>query len=126
MARWMAEQAREEWGHGMKIHDFILERGGRVRLQAVEAPPAEFDSPLAIFQAALKHEQKVTGLIGGLVDQAKAENDHATGIFLQGFVSEQVEEEATAGQIVAKLDQIKDSPQGLFMMDALLGKRGAD
>jgi ferritin len=126
MAKWMTVQAREEWVHGMKIHDFLLERGGRVTLGAVAAPPADFTSPLAVFQAAYKHEQKVTGLIGDLVDLAKAENDHATGVFLQWFVSEQVEEEANAGRIVAKLEQVKDSPQGLFMMDAVLGKRGGE
>lgn len=122
-ANWMKIQAQEELGHAMKLYNFIEERLGRVTLKAIEAPPTEWDSPLAALQAVLKHEQKVTGLINKLVDQAVAENDHATRGFLQWFVDEQVEEEASADAIVQQLKLIKAAPGGLFMLDKELGRR---
>jgi ferritin len=122
-ANWMKIQAQEEVSHAMKLYDFIEERMGRVILKAIDGPPAEWDSPLTAFQAVSKHEQKVTGLINKLVDQAIAENDHATRGFLQWFVDEQVEEEASADAIVQQLKLIKDAPGGLFMLDKELAQR---
>jgi ferritin len=122
-ANWMKIQAQEELGHAMKLYNFIEERLGRVTLKAIDAPATEWDSPLAAFQAVLKHEQKVTGLIDKLVDQAIAENDHATRGFLQWFVDEQVEEEASADAIVEQLKLIKNAPGGLYMLDKELGRR---
>jgi ferritin len=122
-ANWMKIQAQEELGHAMKLYNFIEERLGRVTLKAIDAPPTEWDSPLTAFEAVLKHEQKVTGLINKLVDQAIAENDHATRGFLQWFVDEQVEEEASADAIVEQLKLIKSAPGGLFMLDKELGRR---
>jgi ferritin len=122
-ANWMRVQAQEEVGHAMKLYGFVEEYRGRVVLKAIDGPPIEWDSPLAVFQATLKHEQKVTGLINKLVDQAIAENDHATRGFLQWFVDEQVEEEASADAIVQQLKLIKGTPGGLFMLDKELGVR---
>jgi ferritin len=122
-AQWMRVQCQEEMGHAMKIYDFITERGGRVALEAIDKPQSEWKSPLAAFEAAYKHEQKVTGLINGLVELAGKEKDHATGIFLQWFVSEQVEEEKNASEIVAKLQILKDSAGPMYMLDKELGKR---
>ena len=99
-ANWMYYQAQEELTHGMKFYDFINQRGGQVSLAQIEAPPTSWESPLAVFEATLAHEQKVTGLINDLMEVALTERDHATQIFLQWFVSEQVEEEASAGEIV--------------------------
>jgi ferritin len=82
-ANWMHYQAQEELAHAMKFYDFIISRGGRVKLAQVDAPPNTWDSPLAIFEATLEHEQKVTGLINDLVELALAEHDHASNIFLQ-------------------------------------------
>ena len=124
-AQWMRVQAQEELGHAMKIFDHVTERGGRVLLGPIEAPPTEWNSPLAVFEAAYAHEQKVTGLIDNLVKLATSEGDNAAGVFLQWFVSEQVEEEASADGIVQKLRLIGDSPNGLFMLDHALGQRGA-
>ncbi len=124
-ATWMKMQAQEEMMHGMKFYGYINEAGGRAVMAAIDAPPAEWDSPLDAFKNVLEHEQKVTGLINDLVDKAAEEKDHATGAFLQWFVTEQVEEEATAEEIVSKLQMVGDAPQGLFMMDSLLGKRQA-
>jgi ferritin len=122
-ANWMRVQTQEELTHGIKIYDFLNERGGRVILKAIEQPPSEWASPLAVFEAAYKHEQKVTGLINALVNLAVEEKDHAANSFLQWFVDEQVEEEKSASDIVGKLKLIKDSPQGLYMLDQELAQR---
>ncbi len=124
MSSWMHLQAGEERGHAGKFAGFVSDRGGRVVLAAIDAPPKEWDSPLAAFKAAYEHEQKVTGMIHKLVELAAAEKDHAAGVMLNWFVSEQVEEEATAEEIVAQLEMIGDSKNGQFMMDHRLGKRG--
>ncbi len=122
-ANWMRVQTQEELVHAMKFYDFINERGGRVILQGVEAPPAEWSSPLDVFENAYKHEQKVTGLINDLVNLAVGERDHATNIFLQWFVTEQVEEEASADEVVQKLKLVGDDSGGLFMLDGEMGQR---
>ncbi len=122
-ANWMKVQYQEEMAHAMKFYDYINDRGGRVLLQAIEAPPTHWDSPLAAFEATYKHEQKVTGLINKLVELAMSEHDHATNIFLQWFVTEQVEEEDSANEIVEKLKLMGDARGGLFMLDRELGQR---
>ena len=122
-ANWMRVQWQEELAHAMKFYDYVNERGGRVVLQAVEAPPLEWDSPLAAFEHVYEHEQKVTGMINKLVDLAVEARDHATNNFLQWFVSEQVEEEASADEVVQKLRLVGDDPSGLFMIDQELGQR---
>ncbi len=123
-AQWMKAQAQEEMVHGMKIYDFIHERGGRVLLSAIEAPQTQWPNPASVFAATLEHEQKVTALINALVDVAIAEKDHATNIFLQWFVTEQVEEESSVDAVLQKLKMVGDQGHGLFMMDRELGARG--
>lgn len=125
-ATWMRVQAKEELTHAMKFFDHINERGGRVTLTAVGEPPAKWAAPLAAFDAAYKHECKVTGLIHKLVELADAEKDHASRAFLQWFVNEQVEEEASTDEIVQKLTMIGDSKNGLLMLDHQLSKRGSE
>ena len=122
-ANWMRVQWQEELAHGLKFYDYVNERGGRVVLQAVEAPPSEWDSPLAVFEQVYEHEQKVTGMINKLVDLAVEKKDHATNNFLQWFVSEQVEEEASADEVLQKVKRVGDDPSGLFMIDQELGQR---
>ena len=122
-ANWMYYQAQEELTHTMKFYDFINQRGGKVKLLPVEAPPNEWGSPLVVFTATLEHEQKVTGLINELVDLALAERDHATNIFLQWFVSEQVEEEESVGGVLEQLKLMGEAKGGLFMIDRELAKR---
>jgi ferritin len=122
-AHWLRLQYQEETTHGLKIFDFIAERGGNVQLKAIGGPPTEWESPQAVFEAVLKHEQHVTSLINKLVDLAIQESDHATNNFLQWFVAEQVEEEATADSILQKLRLIADAPGGLFMLDQELAQR---
>jgi ferritin len=122
-AAWMRAQVQEELMHAMKFYNFVHERGGQVTLEAIAKPDATWTSPLVAFEAIFKHEQHVTSLINDLVDLAISEKDHATNIFLQWFVTEQVEEEASVGAVVEKLRMVQDNPSGLFMMDAELGKR---
>ncbi len=125
MARWMQAQGAEEQGHAMRLFAFVNERDGRVVLEAIEKPKAEWNSPLEVFEEAYQHEQKVTSLINGLVDLAAGEKDHATGSFLQWFVNEQVEEESTARTICDKLKLVGDHGPALLMIDAELGRRPA-
>jgi ferritin len=125
MASWMKAQAQEEVAHAMKIYNFVHERGGRVKLLPIEGPATDWDGPLAVFEAALKHEQHVTGLIHELVSKATAEKDYATKNMLDWFVDEQVEEEATASAIVAKLKMSGGEGPALLMLDAQLGAREA-
>lgn len=123
MATWMKAQAQEETVHAMKIYGYIEEALGRVTLSAIEGPPTEWDSPLAAFTDAFKHEQKVTGLINDLVTLARDENDRATEYFLQWFVTEQVEEESNADYNVKLLQRVGDHPHGLLMADREMGAR---
>ena len=122
-ANWFRIQNQEEEAHMMKIFDFMIERGGRVKLEKIDTPQVEWDSLLAAFEATLEHEKYITDRINKLVDLAIAESDHATNAFLQWFVTEQVEEESTADGILQKLRLMKDAPGGLFMMDQQLGSR---
>jgi ferritin len=122
-AAWMRGQVQEELYHGMKFYDYVNERGGKVVLDTINRPDADWKTPLDAFEHILKHEQMVTSLINDLMDLASTEKDHATKIFLQWFVSEQVEEEASVGEIVNKLRLINNDSSGLFLLDAELGKR---
>jgi ferritin len=122
-AQWLRLQSREEMAHGMKIYDYIIEAGGSPKLTAIEAPKTPWKSPQAVFEQVYAHEQKVTGLINDLMDLAIKEKDHATKNFLGWFVKEQVEEEANASEILAKIKMIGDVPGHLFWLDHELGKR---
>ena len=124
-AHWMYVQAQEEALHAKKFYDFINQRGGRVNLTQIDAPPTDWESPVAVFENTLDHERKVTTLINELVDTAMEERDHATSIFLQWFVTEQVEEEANVGSVLQKLKLLKDSKNGLFMIDCELLQRSS-
>jgi ferritin len=125
-ARWMRLQAQEEMSHAMKFFDHMVERGGKVALAEITAPPAKWDSPLAVFEDAYKHECKVSSLINNLADLAVGAKDHASGVFLQWFINEQVEEEAAAYEIVQKLKMTGERSSGLFMLDRILGERKAE
>jgi ferritin len=122
-ANWMRVQTQEELMHAMKIYDYVNERGGRVTLKAIDGPPTNWKSPLAVFEAVYAHEQKVTGLISKLVDLATEEKDHSTNNFLQWFVKEQVEEESSADEIVQKLKLTADVPDRMYMLDKEMGQR---
>jgi len=122
-ANWMRVQTQEEISHAMKIYGFIDERGGRITLKAIDGPQTKWDSPLAVFKEIYKHEQKVTSMINNLVNLAIEEKDHATNTFLQWFVNEQVEEEASADQVIQQLKMMEKAPGGMFMLDRELAQR---
>ena len=122
-ANWMNVQTQEETVHALKFFSFIADRGGQVKLGQIKGPEIEWASPLAIFEAAYKHEQYVTSRINDLVNIAIEEKDHATNSFLQWFVSEQVEEEANADGVIKQLKLVESTPGGMFMLDKELGLR---
>lgn len=130
LAHWMRVQGLEEMGHAQKFYNYVVERGGTVVLQPIAAVPSTWDSVMAVFQATLEHEQYITKRINDLVDLAYKENDHATSVFLQWYVSEQVEEEAHAQEMIDQLelmgaDQQEGRPKGggFYMFDRECGKR---
>jgi ferritin len=123
-AHWMALQSKEEYEHAMKIFNYITERNGRVVLEAIDKPPTEFQKPLDVMKQVLEHEKKVSGLINRLYDLAVNEKDYPTQVMLQWFITEQVEEEKTAGDIIEQLKMVGDMPAGLIMLDRQLASRG--
>jgi ferritin len=125
-AHWMRVQASEEQVHALKFYDFILDRGGKVVLNAIQQPPVDFASAQAVFSQAYEHEQKVTGLINEIYNLAITEKDLASQVFLQWFINEQVEEEKNASQILEILKKIGTGVGGLYQLDHRLGKRGSE
>jgi len=122
-ANWFMVQYQEEMAHAMKFYDYVNDQGGHVRLMAVEQPPMEFGSPLETFEKTLEHEKFVTKCINDLVNLAIDQKDHATKIFLQWFITEQIEEEANDNDIIAKLKLVGKEGNGLFMIDKELATR---
>ncbi|MDY6835477.1 MAG: ferritin [Chloroflexota bacterium] len=122
-ANWFMVQYQEEMTHAMKFYDYINSHGGKVRLQGIDQPETEFNTPIEMFEKTLVHEQSVTKLIHQLVDLAIEEKDHATNIFLQWFVTEQVEEESNANEILAQLKLMGAEGNALFMIDKELATR---
>ena len=116
-ANWMRIQALEERFHATKMFDFLISRGGRIRLESIETPPSEWESPLIAFEEVLKHEEHITSKINEIVDLAVKEKDHASHIFYQWYVTEQVEEEETASGIIQQLKLTGENGSGLFMID---------
>jgi ferritin len=123
MANWMRIQAGEERMHAMKFYQFILDRGGKVILTAIDAPKTSWASPLEVFKEAYAHEIKVTGLINNLATLAIEEKDHATHQFLNWFVNEQIEEESNAQTIVDRLKLVGDNGLAIYMLDQELATR---
>jgi len=122
-ANWMRCQAQEELTHAGKFISYVTERDGRVILEAIEKPPVEWDSLQAVFAAVYEHEQKVSALINGLVTLAREEKDHMTENFLQWFVAEQVEEEASAKEVLRQIKITGGAGGGLLMIDRDLATR---
>lgn len=125
-AHWLGAQAREEVAHALKFYTFIHDRGGRVQLRALDQPPVDFASPLAVFEGALAHERKISGLINQLYGLAAREQDYASQAFLQWFVTEQVEEEKITSQVVERLKLAGNSKHALLLIDRELGERPAE
>ena len=122
-ANWFMVQYQEEMTHAMKFYDYINDQGGKVKLIEIAEPLKDFESPLDMFEKTLKHEQFVTKCINELVDLAIEEKDHATNIFLQWYVTEQIEEEGNDNDIISKLKLIGDDGNGLLTLDKELMAR---
>lgn len=116
-------QVQEERFHAMKMYHFINERGGRAVMKAIDEPETEFESPLQVFEKSYAHEQYVSKLINTLMDLAIAENDHAARSFLNWFIDEQVEEEASMEAVINKLKLIGGQGNGMLMLDKELAAR---
>lgn len=123
IANWFRIQFKEEQAHAEIFINYLLSRGGRVVLKPIEEVPASWASPLAAFEATLAHEEKVTALINNLYALAESEHDYATRGKLDWFVSEQVEEEETANQLVERLRLIGNDNLALYMLDQELATR---
>ena len=116
-AKWMELQSKEELGHADRFFKYIVERGGKVTLQAIPEPKCEYKSPLDAFKASLGHEQKVSASICAIYELAAGEKDFATQSFLKWFLDEQVEEERNVGDMLAKLELVGDNASGLYQID---------
>ncbi len=122
-ASWMRLQSQEETSHAMKIFDYIHQVNGKVTLQKIDVPKLTWKTPLEVFQDMLKQEQHVTKSIDDLVETSMTEKDYATNNFLQWFVSEQVEEEATSIKFLERMKLVGDNKNGLFLLDREMGMR---
>lgn len=116
-ANWMRVQFEEEQFHGLKLFNYLHERGGRVTLQAIDKPKTDWDSIINVFEETLEHERHVTSLINNLMDIALEESDHATASFLRWYIDEQVEEESAAEGILTQLKFIEGQGNAILMMD---------
>jgi ferritin len=124
-AHWLRIQAGEETAHAMKLIDFLLDRKGKLELKPVAAPPREFGGVIQVFEKTLEHEMGITQKINALFALARAEHDPASEIRLQWYVSEQVEEESSVGQVVDHLHAVGDQGGGIWYLDSRMGKRAA-
>jgi ferritin len=122
-ARWMRQQSEEEREHAMKFFDFLLDRGEHVQLQAIDQPPYAFRSPLDTFEQALEHEKEITSRIHQLYELSLQKNDYPAQVFLHWFVTEQVEEEKTATEVVERLRMAGEDGAALLLLDKELGER---
>jgi ferritin len=122
-ANWMKIQWQEEITHAIKFFDYVHSRGGQLLLKPIAAVGTEWNNPVAVFAETLSHEQHVTSLINNLANIAIEEKDHAAASMLQWFITEQVEEEGNAEQILVQLKMIGDNGYGLLMLDRELAAR---
>ena len=125
-SNWFMVQYHEEMYHAMKLYEYVQRQGEEVKLEAIQAPPAEFASPLEMFTMTLTHEQFITSSINDLMELAIGKKDHATQIFLEWYVIEQVEEEENDNDIIAQLKLIGDNVHALLMLDRELSSRAAN
>ena len=116
-AAWFFAKHGEEMAHALKIYRYIIDQDAEVHFSDIAAPPASSEGVMHMFEQTLAHEREVTGAINALVDKALQEKDHATNVFLQWFITEQIEEEATVNDILGRLRLFGDKGQGLLMID---------
>ncbi len=117
VASFMYAHSDEERQHMLKLLKYVNERGGHAKVSKLNAPPVSFGSFKEMFQNLFDHEVMVSGKINNLVDITLKEKDYATHNFLQWYVSEQIEEEALARNILDKLKLIGGDKGGLYQFD---------
>jgi ferritin len=122
-ANWLFVQAQEEMAHGTHLYQHILERGGTPSFGDIKTPQVSFGSVKELFEKVLAHERTVTERIHNIATLAQQEQDHATYAFITWYVSEQVEEEASAEDLVARVSLAADNPGLLYTLDAALAAR---
>lgn len=125
-AVWFMSQYHEEMFHAMKQYEYLQSQGGEVLLTTIEPPMSGFTSLLDMFEKTLEHEQFMTKNVNGLMDLAIEEKDHATQIFMQWYVTEQVEEEDTVNEILAKLKLIGEDKNALLTIDKEMSTRAVN
>ena len=123
-AKWMHIQEGEEREHAMKLYEFLVDRGGRALLKSIAAPQTDWKTSLDLFKQVAEHEAAVTASIHVLYALATKENDYAAQVMLHWFITEQVEEEKNAGEIVQQLELVEAHGTAVLMLDHQLGKRG--
>jgi ferritin len=126
IATWMRIQSNEEVGHANKFFDYVNDCGGRINLKAIDQPTQDWKNATEVFKQVLEHEQLVTSLIHNLYKLALKENDYASQVMLQWFITEQVEEEKNATQILEQLKLIDAHGAAIYQLDHRLGKREAE
>ena len=124
-ARWLRLQSQDEYMHAMKLFDFVLARDAQAELKPIEMPRQSFASLADVFEKALAQEQEVSRQIDSLYETAFKEKAFAAVAELQWFLTEQVEEEKTGREIVAKFKMIGDDPPSILDLDRELGTRTA-
>jgi len=122
---WMRRQSEEETLHAMKFYNHLIDRDGKVVLEAIEKPQTDFESPLAVFRASLAQEQRVTSQIHAIYNAAEGARDHETKNFLNWFLDEQIEEEKSIKDVIDRLELVGDDPTGLLRLDDEAMQRGA-
>jgi ferritin len=125
-ARWMYVQEGEEKAHGMKLFEFLVDRGAKVELKAIAAPATTWRSNLEVFKEVQKHEAVVTASINALYELALTEKDYPAQVLLHWYITEQVEEEKNAAEIVQQLELIDAKGTAVLMLDHQLGHRGKE
>lgn len=124
-SNWFKMQYQEELGHADRFFNYILERNGSVDLLPIGNPELSGETPLSLFEKSLEHEKHITACVSRLKDLARSESDHATDVFLEWFVREQVEEESNAQNVIDQLRLVGDNANGLFLIDRELATRDA-
>lgn len=125
-AQWMRLQSEEEYMHAMKFYQYLIDRGGVVRIPSISAPKWDYESVIKVFQASLDQEREVTRHIYSLYQLAQNESDFATVSFLKWFVDEQVEEEKTVSDMIEKTKMAEGNPDSLLLLDRYALERKAD
>ena len=122
-AHYMKVQYQEESAHAIRIFNYLINVGAKIQLKTIEQPKNIWKDVIEVFEETHKHECYITDSINSVLATAHKEHDYATINMLQWFIGEQVEEEASASQLITKIKLVKDNPSALYLFDQELGQR---